>query len=334
MPAAQIRRRALGQGLTASLALFAAGRRAWPQTAPVFPAHEMQLVVPYAAGGAADVPARLLAEPLGRVLGQPVVVVNRTGSGPLAGTEAVAKAAHDGHTLLYTTAGHAALKALFPRSGIDPLGRFVPVALVGTVPLVMAVYRDLPVRDLRGLIELLRSHPGKYDYGSSGTGASVHLATELFKRHFGLAVGHVSYRGGAAAMPDLMAGRIALLFDVASGPVPQSAARGDVRALAVTGDRRLASLPDVLTFAEAGVADFDVQTWQMILAPAGTPAPVVAALNAAVDRVLAAPDLARRLADLSIRVVPDSTPASAAEFLRSEFTKWDQVAREAGIKAE
>jgi tripartite-type tricarboxylate transporter receptor subunit TctC len=172
----------------------------------------------------------------------------------------------------------------------------------------MAVNRDLPVRDLRGLIDFLRANPGKYDYGSSGNGGSAHLATELFKRHFALNFGHVPYRGGAAALPDLLAGRIAVLFDVASGPVTEMSARGDIRALAVTGDRRLARLPDVPTFAEAGVGDYTAQTWHMILAPAGTPASAVERLNAAVNRVLANPDIARRLEELAIGVVPDSTP--------------------------
>lgn len=319
--------------LLAAPALLAAGR-APSQTAAAFPTREVQLVVPFAAGGATDVPARLLAEPLGRALGQPVVVVNRTGSGSLVGTEAVAKAAKDGHTLLYTVIGHSVLKVLFPHSGIDPVADFAPVALVGIIPMIMTVNRDLPVRDLRGLIEFLRANPGKYDYGSSGNGGSIHLAMELFKRHFGLNIGHVSYRSGAASVPDLLAGRIALLFDVASGPAPEMAARGEIRALAVTGDRRLSRLPDVPTFAEAGVGDYTAQTWHMILAPSGTPAPAVAQLNAAVNRVLGNPDAGRRLEEQAIRVVPDSTPASTAEFLRAEVARWDGVMREAGIKSE
>jgi tripartite-type tricarboxylate transporter receptor subunit TctC len=223
---------------------------------------------------------------------------------------------------------------LYPRGGIDPVADFAPVALVGTIPMIMGVNRDLPVRDLRGLVEFLRAHPGKYDYGSSGNGGSVHLATELFKRHFGLDIKHVPYRGGAAAVPDLLAGRIAILFDVASGPIPEMAARGEIRAMAITGGLGIARLPDVPTFAKAGFADFDVQTWHMILAPAGTPAPAVTLLNAAVNRVLAEPDLARRLEELAIRVVPDSSPASTTAFLQAEFVRWDRAAREAGIKVE
>jgi tripartite-type tricarboxylate transporter receptor subunit TctC len=319
--------------LLASPALLVVGR-ARSETAKVFPSRDVQIVVPFAAGGPADVPARLLAEPLGRILGHAVVVVNRTGSGSLVGTEAVAKAPKDGHTLLYTVVAHAVLKALYPRSGLDPVRDFAPVALIGTVPLVMAVNRDLPVRDLRGQIEFLRANPGKYDYGSSGNGGSAHLATELFKRHFGLDIRHVPYRGGAAAMPDLLAGRIAMLFDPASGPITEMSARGEIRALAVTGEHRLPRLPDVPTFAEAGVTDYTAQTWHMVLAPAGTPAPVVEQLSAALDRVLADPDVSRRLKELAIDTVPDSTPASTTEFLRAEVAHWERAAREADIKVE
>jgi tripartite-type tricarboxylate transporter receptor subunit TctC len=326
-------RRAFALSLAAMPALMIA-RSARSQTGTAFPAREVQLIVPFAAGGATDVPARLIAEPLGHVLGRRVVVVNRTGSGSLVGTEAVAKAAKDGYTLLYTVIGHAVLKTLYPRSGIDPVADFAPIALVGIIPMIMTVNRDLPVRDLRGLIELLCVNPGKYDYGSSGNGGSIHLAMELFKLHFGLNIGHVPYRSGAASAPDLLAGRIAMLFDVASGPTPEMAARGDIRALAVTGDRRLARLPDVPTFAEAGVPDYTAQTWHMILAPAGTPAPVVGILNAAVDRVLSTPDTVRRLEEQAIGVVPDSSPASTTDFLQAEVTRWDRVAREAGIRAE
>jgi tripartite-type tricarboxylate transporter receptor subunit TctC len=328
---------ALPAALLAAPGLVASGRAALSQTVAgtaAFPTREVQIVVPFAAGGGTDVPARIIAEPLGHLLGHTVAVVNRTGSGSLVGSEFVAKAPKDGHTLLYTVIGHAALRALYPRSGIDPVGDFAPVALVGTIPMMMTVNRDLPARDLRGLIEFLRAHPGKYDYGSSGVGGSVHLATELFKRHFGLDIRHVPYSGAAAAQPDLIAGRIALLFAVGSGPTPEAAAHGEVRVLAVTGDRRLARLPDVPTFAEAGVPEYTAQTWHMILAPSGTPAPVVAQINAAVDRVLASPDVARRLADLSIRVVPDSTPASTADFLRAEVARWEQVVHEAGIRPE
>ena len=318
--------------LLAAPACLGAAARA--QDRPTWPAREIQLVVPFAAGGATDVPARIVAQALGQRLGQTVVVVNRTGSGSLIGTDAVAKAPKDGYTLLYTSVGHAALRALYPRGGVDPVADFAPVALVGTIPLLMAVTRDLPPRDLPGLVAFLRANPGRYDYASSGNGGSVHLATELFRRQYGLEIGHIPYRGGAAAMPDLLAGRVALMFDVASGPVPEAAGRGEVRALGLTGDRRMARLPDVPTFAEAGLAGFDAETWHMILAPAGTPEPVVARLDAALHAVLADAEVIRRLEDLAIKVAAGGTPATATAFLRAEYDRWDRLAREIGIRPD
>ena len=321
-------------GLAAVAAAGAGLARPALAQATDWPTQPVRLVVPFAAGGPTDIPARLFADQISNALPQRMVVENRTGAGVVVGTDLVAKAPKDGNTLLYSTIAHSVLRALFPRLPFDPVADFQPVALMGVIPMVLLVNKDLPAKDLPGLVKLLHDNPGKYDYGSSGNGGAVHLATELFlARAGGLKVNHIPYRGSAAAMPDLLSGRLAMYIDVAAGGLPY-AKRGEARALGVSADKRIPQAPDVPTFAEGGVANAESYTWHMVFAPSGTPEPVVQAVNAAFNKA-AALDLAQtRLTDLTMQVRSDSTPESAKAWLTAEIDKWGAVIRREGLQIE
>ena len=322
-PVSTLARRALLALPAAALAAPALGQGSWP-SAP------LRFICPFAAGGPTDVAARLVAESLS--LPQRVVVENRTGAGVVVGTEAVAKA-RDGHTFLYTTIAHAVLRPLFAQLPFDPVADFTPVALAGIVPMLLQANTDVPARSLQELIALFRANPGRFDYGSSGVGGAVHLATELFLNQAGaLRVNHIPYRGSAPAMPDLLSGRLAMILNVASDGIA-SVQRGATRGLAITGPRRVPQLPDVPTFAEAGMPGYEAYTWHMLLAPAGTPPEVVARLNAAVNAATGDERIRRRMEELTIQARSDTTPETAAGFLRDEMAKWEPVVRAAGITA-
>ncbi len=321
------RRHILGLGAAGAFAPFAA--RAQSVTWPTAPG---RIIVPFAAGGPTDIPARLLADEMSKFLPQRLVVENRTGSGVVIGTDVVAKAPKDGQTILYTTVGHAYLPGLFDQLPFDPVADFTPCAFIGQIPQIMLVNKDFPARTLPELITLLRANPGKYDYASSGNGGAVHLGTELFLHMAGgLRVNHIAFRGSSAAMPEVLSGRIPMIFDVAAGALPYIQ-RGELRALGISTRTRMPYAPDIPTFIEGGVPDFECYTWHMAMAPAGTPMPVVQAINGAFNRALAIPAVQQRLAQMTMNVTTDSTPESAARFLRSEMAKWTPVIRAAGIR--
>jgi tripartite-type tricarboxylate transporter receptor subunit TctC len=321
------RRSILGLGAAAAIAPLAtrAQTAAWP-SAPA------RVVVPFAAGGPTDVPARLLADAMSGFLPHRLVVENRTGSGVVIGTDLVAKAPKDGQTILYTTVGHAYLPGLFDRLPFDPVTDFTPAAFIGQIPQIMLVHRDFPARTVQELVALLRANPGRFDYASSGNGGAVHLGTELFLFMAGrLQMNHISFRGSSAAMPEVLSGRIPMIFDVAASALPY-VQRGELRAIAISTRTRMPYAPDIPTFIEGGVADFECYTWHMAMAPAGTPMPVVNAINAAFNRALALPNVQERLAQMTMNVTTDSTPDSAARFLAAEMAKWTPVIRAAGIR--
>ncbi|HZF77892.1 MAG TPA: tripartite tricarboxylate transporter substrate-binding protein [Acetobacteraceae bacterium] len=298
-----------------------------------FPNQPVRLVVPFAAGGPTDIPARLFAEEIGRNLPHRLIVENRTGAGVVVGSDLVAKAPKDGHTLLYTTVAHAVLRALFPRLPFDADADFAPVALVGVIPMVVTVNKDVPVRTLRELEARAKAERGRIDYASSGNGGALHLATELMLRRMGAQGNHIPYRGTAAAMPDVLNGTIPLIVDVATSAVPY-VQRGETRGLAVMDNRRLPQLPDVPTTAESGYPDLEAYTWHMVMAPAGTPAPVIEQVNGWFMQAARQQAVQQRLSDLAMRLVTDSTPASAAQWLRSETRKWSDLVREANIRVD
>lgn len=324
---ASIERRALLR-LSASAGLavpaLAVAQEAWPN-------RPVRFVCPFAAGGPTDAAARLVADGLSTELRQRVIVENRTGSGVLVGTEAVAKAPKDGYTFLYSTVAHAVLRPLFAGLSFDPVRDFQPVVLVGTIPMLLMVNKDVPAKNLQDLIAMFRAAPGRYNYGSSGAGGAVHLATELFLREAGsLKVDHVPYRGAAPAMPDLLNGGLTMFLNVASDGV-DSVRRGATRALAVSSARRMPQLPDVPTFAEAGLPGYEAYTWHMLFAPAGTPTAIVRKLNEAVNAAMRQERLLQRFAGLGIEPRSDTTPEDAARWLQTEMDKWEPLVRAAGI---
>ena len=320
------RRHLLGLGAAAALSPVVARAQSWPS-------QPVRLVVPFAAGGPTDIPARLFAEELSKALPQRVIVENRTGAGVVVGTDAVAKSAKDSQTLLYTTVAHSVLRPLFPRLPFDPVADFTPVSLIGVIPMVITVNKDFPARTLQELVAKLRAEPGKHDYASSGNGGALHLATELLLRRAGVRANHVPYRGTAAAMPDVLNGTIPIIVDVATTALP-FVQRGETRALAVMDSQRLPQLPDVPTTAEAGFPGLEAYTWHMVLAPSGTPAPAVETIAQAFGKVAAEASVKSRLSDLAMRLETDSSPARAASWLTAEREKWETIIREAGIRAD
>jgi tripartite-type tricarboxylate transporter receptor subunit TctC len=319
----------LGGGAIAAPALGlrpAAAQASWPN-------QPTRMVVPFAAGGPTDVPARLIAEEMSKALPHRVVVENRTGSGVVIGTDMVSKGPQDGSVVLYTTVAHAVTRAMFDRLPFDPVADFTPVTLVGQVPVILLVNNDFPARNIQEFVRVLRENPGKYDYASSGNGGAVHLATELFlHKAGGLRVNHIPFRGSSAALPEILAGRIPMIFDIAASALPY-ATSGRLRALAISTRERSPLAPNIPTFIEQGIEGYEAYTWHMVLVRSGTPAPVVAAIDRAVRTAVALPNVQERLKSLTMQVVPNSTPAVAAEYLRSEMATWEPIVRAAGIRA-
>jgi tripartite-type tricarboxylate transporter receptor subunit TctC len=288
--------------------------------ADAFPDRPIKLVVPYAPGGGVDILGRLIAQRLPDVLGQPVVVENRGGGGGTIGAGLVAKAPADGYTLLLAAIEFGANPALQSKLPYDTQKDFRPVSLVATLPAVLIVDPALPVQSVADLVKLTQANPGKYNYASAGIGSMHHLAAELFKSQNKVDVLHVPYQSGAQALTAILGGQTQMAFSTVP-PVLQQIRSGKVRALAVTGEKRQPSLPDVPTFAEAGYPRFDAALWQGVLAPTGTSPEVVARLNEAINRVLAMPDVRARLAEMGADAV-GTTPERFADFIKSEMTRW------------
>jgi tripartite-type tricarboxylate transporter receptor subunit TctC len=298
---------------------------AWPEK-PV------RIVLGFGAGGGSDILLRTLAPALSEALGQPVVVENKPGAGGNIAMAAVAQAAPDGYTLLLGTPGLATNSSLYKNLGFDPLRDFAPISLVGSVQNVLIVRPTLPVNSVSGLVAYARAHPGKLNFASPGAGTSLHLAGELFKTSTGVQIQHVAYKGGAQALNDVISGQVDMMFNVLPSALPQIKA-GTVKALAVTGAGRAATLPDQPTMIEAGVPGYTAITWNGILAPAGTPPEVINKLNEAVVGVLHTPEMRQRFAKLGQDVLV-STPAEFATFLREETLKWRRIIDSAGIKLQ
>jgi len=282
-----------------------------------FPSRPIKMIVPFPPGGGIDVTARIAAQKLGDILGQQIIIQNQGGGGGAIGTDAVAKADPDGYTLLYhSTTGivHAAVTAKLP---YDWLNDLVPVSIATRFAPVMIVSPTLPVKNLQEFIALLKANPGKYSYASSGTGTAVHLAEELFRQKAGVEIVHVPYRGTAAAMPDILTGRVAMMID--GVPVQTTNIRsGTVRALAVTTDTRSPAIPDVPTMKESGL-DYVVPFWTAIYAPARTPNAIVEKLAAAIGKAMKADDVSKRLAEVGTEAV-GSTTAELDALTRQQYS--------------
>lgn len=298
-----------------------------------YPDKPVRIIVPFPPGGPNDVITRLIAEPLGQQIGQGVIIENRAGAGGTVGSEAGAKAVADGYTLtLGSTSSHSLPTLLGQKIGYSPVASFAPVGLIGRTPTVLLVSAKVPVSDYRGLVAHVRANPGRLNYGSSGTGTLNHLVTEYFKQRTGTFIVHIPYRGTGQAMTDLGAGQIDMMFDAVITAAPQVRA-GRVRAVAVTGNARAADLPGTPTFEEVGLKDFEGNLWVGLLAPAGTPPEIVARLNAALQAVLARPEVRARMAALAFEATPGSADALASH-MRTVESVWARVVRERGITAQ
>jgi tripartite-type tricarboxylate transporter receptor subunit TctC len=297
-----------------------------------YPSKPIKLVVPYAAGGPADMLARMVAEKLGPRLGQAVVVDNKPGAGGHTGGEQVVKAPADGYTLVLATIAHNGAVKLYKNLRYDPTNDLQPVILIAESPSVLLVRQDLPVKSVTELLALARSQPGKLTYGSAGNGSAMHMAAELFRYMTQIDYVHVPYRGGAPAMADLLGGQIDMLFE-SLGTAHQQLKSGKVRALAVTGTTRNASLPDVPTVAEAGVPGYSSVPWYTISAAKGVPVAVVRKLNEEINVVLKSPELAQRWDALGVQPLGGSV-AEAVKRNQAETEKWSAVITAAKIQVE
>ena len=318
----------------AAAAATLGGRCAWAQlAAATWPTRSIRLVVPFPAGGAADLFARLVGTELAQGLGQPVIVDNRPGAGGNIGAREVAQAPADGYTLLLGTVGTQAINpTLYGNLPYDTRTAFIPVAMIGSVPNVLVVNPALPVKSVAELTALARSKPGKLNMGSSGNGSSIHLSGELYKHLAHVSILHVPYRGGAAALTDLMGGQIDLMFDNLPTSLPQIA-KGSLRALAVTGPQRSPQLPDVPTMAEAGLPGYESTAWSGIFVPAGTPAAVVQRLHDEVVTALHSAKVRARYRDLGAEA-PEMSQARFDAFVRQEYDKWAEIVKVSGARAE
>ncbi|MCW8086521.1 Bug family tripartite tricarboxylate transporter substrate binding protein [Sabulicella glaciei] len=307
------------------LAALAAGFLALPAWAQGFPDRPIRLVVPFAAGGATDVGARVLAEAMSPHLSQPIVVENRTGAAGLVASEAVARAPADGHTILINNTSHSVLRLVVPNAPIDVTRALTPLTVLSEMPMVMLVANNHPARDLREFIALTRTNPGRWDYGSTGGGGTLQMAALLFLRAAGVEMNEIPYRGGAPATLDLAAGRIAMVFDVALTGV-QTARGGQARAFAVTSAARSPALPDAPTLREAGL-DAEMNVWQALFVASGTPVPVQTALHRAVAAALSGEAVQRRFRELGVDRILANSPEEASRYVAAEVERWENLLR-------
>ena len=297
-----------------------------------YPERPIRLVIPFAPGGETDIFSRAIAGKLGEVLGQQVVLENRAGATGIVGSEYVAKSKPDGYTLIFGTAAtHALNLAVFKTLPYHPLRDFEPIAFVGSVPLVLLAHPSMPA-NLKDFVALLKANPGKYSYGAAGSSTS-HLGIELLKAAAGVSAVHIPYKGTGPALQDTVSGQVQFMGGSIGVGLPMVQV-GRLRAVAVMARQRMAAAPDVPTFAEAGMADFEVGTWNVVMAPFGTPRPVVERLNAALNETLRDPAIRERLTKLGITPVDDSTPAGTADTIGREIAKWAKAFELSGAKQE
>jgi tripartite-type tricarboxylate transporter receptor subunit TctC len=325
------RRNFLQRSTAAALALAGLGAvRATPSPAADYPTQPIRVIVPYPAGGAADVVARISMKYMTDQLGQQIFIDNRGGAGGTLGTDAAARSAPDGYTLVMHTISSAVLnKFLYTRVKLDVSTRFAPISQIGTVSQLLAINAKVPAQNLREFIALAKANPDKYHYGSSGLGAIMHLGGELFGFMTETNVVHVPYRGEGPAMVDLLAGRIH--FVVASVPAVLSHIRaGELRALCVNADHRLALLPDVPTAAEAGLPGYKTYNWYALFAPLGTPEPIVKRLNDALVKAMATPEARKQFEDIGVEPVV-SSPGELSSELKQQADFWGPLIERAGV---
>ena len=328
------RRTWLAHGLRAlagagALAMMPAS--AWAQ-APAYPTKPVHIVVTFTPGGAPDILARVLADKLGQQWGQTVIVDNKPGAGGNIGADAVAKAPGDGHMLVVGTVGtHAINGALYKKMPYDMVKDFTPIGLLATTPNVLVVNNEVPAKTLKVFIDLGKRQ-GNMSFASSGSGTSIHVSGELFKSMTGIDMKHVPYKGRASAIPDLLGGRVTMMFDNLPSSLPL-VREGKLRALGVTSPKRSPAAPDIPTLSEAGLPGFEAVSWFALFAAPGTPKAVADKLSVQVAEVLKLPDVAKKLSDLGLEPV-GSTPDELARYQQTEIAKWAKVVKESGATVE
>ena len=317
-----------GLGLLASAALiYPLGALA--QTAESYPSKPIRLIVPFPAGGGADILARLVMTQVSKELGQPIVIENLGGAGGNIGSVAASKAPSDGYTLLYGTNGTFGINhSLYRSTGFDPVKDFEPISRLSRIATLVVVRPDFKAKTFPELLQMLKLEPGKYAYASAGNGTTSHLAAEVLKSAVNVWVVHIPYRGGAAAITDLIGGQVDLMIEIMPNASPQVRS-GKLRALAVSTAQRVPALPDVPTIAESGVSGFDVSAWDALFAPKGTPQSVVIKLQGAIHKVLAMPEIRKQLQDRGAEASPMSS-AELGRFIQQEIPRWGSAVKRSG----
>jgi tripartite-type tricarboxylate transporter receptor subunit TctC len=307
-------------------ALFFAGQSHAP--AQTFPSKQIDLIVPFVAGGTTDSVSRLIAQRMNDSWGQPAIVHNRPGGGSTIGTNIVAKAAPDGHTLLVTTIAFA-INASLQKTPYDPIKDFAPITELTSIPIMLVVHPSLPVKSVKELIEYSKAQPAGVDYASSGGGTSTHLAAEMFNSQTGSKLVHVPFKGNAEVLNALLGGHVKVHFALSASTL-QHVRSGAVRVLAVTTEKRMPDLPDVPTIAELGYPEFEISSWQAMFAPANTPKDVIAKINAETTKLIATPEVRARIQKEGADPVA-STPEQFDKRIRNEVAKWAKVVKAAGL---
>ncbi len=299
-----------------------------------YPSRNVSFIVPTGAGAATDLLARILAPQLGERLGKPFVVENRPGAGTMTGSNAVAKSAPDGYTILMGTSTPLAILAtLYKHLPYDPAKDFVPLALIATIPFVLVVNNDLPVHSVRELIDYAKAHPGELSYGSTGPGSPFHLNAELFSAMTGIQMVHVPYKAVVDAQVDLIGGRIQVMFTDFTSSVPLIK-DGKMRALGVTTKTRAAAMPELQPIAELGVPGFDAAAWQMVAAPSGVPRPIVDKLHNELETIMARPATRESITRIGLVPADSRSIEELQAFVRSEIVRWGEVVKRSGASVD
>ncbi len=324
-----MRKRSMGLNRRAILVALSVLLIGGTATAQDYPSRPVKIVVPFPAGGSNDIIARILAQKLGERTGQTFLIENRGGAGGNIGADAVATSEPDGYTLLLTAPPPLTINAaLYKNLPYDPARAFAPVSLLASVPIVLAVHPSVEANNVMELIALAKAKPGTLNFGSSGNGATNHLAGELLKSMTGINIVHLPYRGAAPAMNDLIAGHIPMMFDNIPAVLPQVQGKA-IKAIAVAGAKRAAALPDVPTVAESGVPGFEASAWFGLVAPAKTPAAVLAKLESEVDAILKMPDVQKRFTEIGAEPA-NISGAAFGQFLADETAKWTKIIQSSG----
>lgn len=297
-----------------------------------YPNKFIRFIVPYAPGGSSDVLARTLGQKLGDALGQTFVVDNRPGAGSMVGTDTAAKAANDGYTIILSDMPHTINPSIHAKVPYHPVRDFAPITVIGVSPMFLFAHPSLQAQSVRELVALAKAQPGRIAIASGGTGATTHLAAELLQIRSGIRLTHVPYKGAGPAMTDVVGGQVPITFTSMATAAPFAKA-GRVRILGVTSAKRLAAFPDVPTFEESGVPGMVFEHWWGVMAPAGTPRPIVDKLHAQVVKAVSAPDVRERFAALAVEPRTNS-PEQFRALLESDLARWAKVVKDAGIKPE